>query len=131
MFHVVLVLHIFLCILLVGLTLLQQGKGADAGAAFGGGGSSNSLFGASGATSMIVKVTTGIAIAFFFTSVALIKLYNTQARNTVGITAKSSSLIEQLAEEGKKPAEAAAPAAPVAPAPVEPAKNIEKTAEKK
>ena len=101
MFHVILGLHIVLCILLVILTLLQQGKGADAGAALGG--SSNSLFGASGATSMIVKVTTGIAVAFFFTSIALIRLYNDKARESVGVTtAKSSSLLEQIAEEGKK-----------------------------
>jgi preprotein translocase subunit SecG len=101
MFHVVLGIHIVLCFLLVILTLLQQGKGADAGAALGG--SSNSLFGASGATSMIVKFTTGVAIAFFFTSIALIRLYNDKARESVGVTtAKSSSILEQIAEEGKK-----------------------------
>jgi preprotein translocase subunit SecG len=110
MFHVILGLHIVLCILLVILTLLQQGKGADAGAALGG--SSNSLFGASGATSMIVKVTTGIAVAFFFTSIALIRLYNDKARESVGVTtAKSSSLLEQIAEEGKKDTAAVPPTA--------------------
>ncbi len=59
--------------MLVVMVLLQQGKGADAGAAFGGG--SNTLFGATGATSLIVKITTGLAVAFMATSVLLIREY--------------------------------------------------------
>ncbi len=73
MFNLVLAVHILLCLVLVGLVLLQQGKGASAGALMGG--SSNTLFGASGANSLITKVTTGIAIAFMVTSIALVKFY--------------------------------------------------------
>jgi preprotein translocase subunit SecG len=59
------------------LVLLQQGKGASAGAVLGG--SSNTLFGASGANTVLTKVTTGFAIAFMFTSVVLVKLYGGHA----------------------------------------------------
>ena len=73
MFLFVLILHFLLCAMLVGLVLIQQGKGADMGAAFGSGGS-NTLFGAGGATSLIVRITTGTAIAFMITSITLIRL---------------------------------------------------------
>ncbi len=52
---------------------MQQGKGADMGAAFGG--SSNSLFGASGATDFVTKLTTSLAIAFMVTSILLVRAY--------------------------------------------------------
>ncbi len=56
------------------LVLLQQGKGADVGAAFGGG--SNTLFGASGANNLMVKITTGTAILFMVTSIFLVRGYS-------------------------------------------------------
>lgn len=55
--------HIVVSVILIGLVLLQQGKGANAGAVFGGGG--DTVFGASGAGSALTKVTTAIAIVFF------------------------------------------------------------------
>lgn len=67
---VLLVIHVLLSLSLIGLVLIQQGKGADAGAAFGGGASS-AVFGASGAGSFLTKLTTGLAIAFFATSLGL------------------------------------------------------------
>lgn len=63
------VTHIFICFLLIGIVLLQQGKGADVGATFGGG--SNTLFGASGADTLLTKVTTTLAVLFMVTSVIL------------------------------------------------------------
>ena len=54
---ILLVIHVILSLALIGLVLIQQGKGADAGAAFGGG-SSASTFGASGAGSFLTKLTT-------------------------------------------------------------------------
>lgn len=53
-----------------GLVLLQQGKGADVGAAFGAG-SSNTMFGSSGSTSFLVKATSWLAVGFFVVSFAL------------------------------------------------------------
>ena len=61
--------HVSVCLLLVGIVLLQQGKGADAGATFGGG--SQTFFGASGADTLLTKVTTGLALLFMVTSVVL------------------------------------------------------------
>ena len=74
MFYVVLGLHLFLCVILIVLVLLQQGKGASAGAFMGG--SSNTLFGSAGASTVLTKVTTGIAITFMLTSVVLVKMYS-------------------------------------------------------
>ena len=61
--------HFIICIFLIIIVLLQQGKGADIGATFGGGG--NTLFGASGADNLLTKVTTALAILFMCTSVFL------------------------------------------------------------
>lgn len=72
-FYILLSVHLGLCGLLVLLVLLQQGKGADAGAAFAG--SSDTLFGAGGAANVLTKFTTGVAICFMITSILLIKAY--------------------------------------------------------
>ncbi|CAG34828.1 preprotein translocase subunit SecG [Desulfotalea psychrophila] len=63
--------HVVVCLFLIGVVLLQHGKGADAGAAFGGGGSSQSLFGSEGPVPLLNKLTTAIAIIFMLTSMAL------------------------------------------------------------
>ena len=60
-----LILLILDAVALTGVVLIQQGKGADIGAAFGSG-SANTLFGAQGTTSFITKVTAWLAIGFFF-----------------------------------------------------------------
>ncbi len=62
--------HIFLCIGLIGLILIQHGKGADAGAAFGGGASST-VFGSQGSTSFLSRATSILATFFFVTCLAL------------------------------------------------------------
>lgn len=64
------VLHLFLAIGLVGLVLIQHGKGADAGAAFGSG-ASGTVFGARGSGSFLSRATAGLAALFFITSMAL------------------------------------------------------------
>jgi preprotein translocase subunit SecG len=64
------VLHVIVCIALILIVLLQTGKGADMGAAFGGGGS-NTLFGATGASTFLGKLTTAAAIVFMLTSLSL------------------------------------------------------------
>ena len=62
--------HIFVCIALILIVLLQTGKGADMGAAFGGGGS-QTLFGATGASTFLSKATTAAAVVFMLTSLML------------------------------------------------------------
>ena len=64
------VLHVIVCIALIMIVLLQTGKGGDMGAAFGGG-SSQSLFGSTGASTFLSKATTVAAIVFMITSLAL------------------------------------------------------------
>jgi len=67
---IALVIHVALAIAVIGLVLIQHGKGADAGAAFGSGASST-VFGARGAGSFLTRATTVLAGCFFATSIAL------------------------------------------------------------
>jgi len=69
-FQIILVIHVLLALGLVGLILIQHGKGADAGAAFGSG-AAGSVFGARGAHSFLYKLTAVLAVAFFVTSISL------------------------------------------------------------
>lgn len=64
------ILHLFLCLILVVVVLLQQGKGSDIGAAFGGG-STQTMFGSRGPASFFHYVTTGAAVLFMVTSLYL------------------------------------------------------------
>ena len=70
LFSVVLVIHILVALAIVGLVLMQHGKGADMGAAFGSG-ASGSLFGASGSANFLSRTTAVLAAIFFCTSLAL------------------------------------------------------------
>ena len=63
-------LHVLTCLALIGIVLLQHGKGADIGSAFGSG-ASQTVFGARGAGSFLTKLTTGAAIVFMLTSLTL------------------------------------------------------------
>ncbi|MGP4843681.1 preprotein translocase subunit SecG [Marinobacter sp. 1Y8] len=66
----VVVAHVVIAVALVGLVLIQQGKGADAGAAFGGG-ASQTVFGSQGSGSFLTRFTTFLALLFFVTSFTL------------------------------------------------------------
>lgn len=63
------IVHVIVCLFLIGIVLLQHGKGADIGATFGG--SSQSLFGTEGPLPLLNKVTTFSAVVFMVTSLAL------------------------------------------------------------
>ncbi len=67
----VVVVHVVIAVALVGLVLIQQGKGADAGAAFGGGGASQTVFGSQGSGNFLTRMTTLLAVIFFVTSFSL------------------------------------------------------------
>jgi preprotein translocase subunit SecG len=69
-FPILLAGHILVGATIIGLVLLQHGKGADMGAAFGSG-ASGSLFGASGSANFLSRTTAALAAVFFFTSLAL------------------------------------------------------------
>ncbi len=93
-FQVILIIHVLLALSLVALILMQHGKGADAGAAFGSG-SSGSVFGARGANSFLYKLTVSIATGFFLTSLVLAYL----ATNENGVGTEPQSIIEKAATE--------------------------------
>lgn len=63
------IVHVVACFFLIGVVLLQTGKGADAGAVFGG--SSQTVFGSGGAGNLLTRLTTGTAILFMVTSLGL------------------------------------------------------------
>ena len=66
----VLVVHVLAAVAIIGLVLIQQGKGADAGASFGGG-ASQTVFGSQGGGSFFGKLTAVFALVFFITSFGL------------------------------------------------------------
>ncbi len=103
------VLHILIAAGLILIVLLQSGKGADIGAAFGGG-SSQTVFGGRGAATFLSKATTVLAVLFMVMSIALTLLASQRGGTTV------------VPEERPQPA-SSAPAAPApsAPAPQAPA----------
>jgi len=84
--------HVFLAIVLIVLVLLQHGKGADMGAAFGSG-SAGSLFGASGSATFLSRATGFVAALFFATSMSLTYLSMNQTGST-----KVMSIMDQVEE---------------------------------
>ncbi|OKY26298.1 preprotein translocase subunit SecG [Thalassotalea sp. PP2-459] len=70
LYQVLIVVYLIVAICLIGLVLLQQGKGADMGASFGAG-SSGTIFGSSGSGNFLTRATTWLAIAFFAISLVL------------------------------------------------------------
>jgi len=88
---ILLVIHVMLSLAIIVLVLLQRGKGAEAGAALGGG-SSGSVFGARGASNFLSRSTAILATAFFVTSLGLAYLStNTESASSVS----EGSVIEQ------------------------------------
>ena len=103
---ILLSIHILVCISLIGIVLIQGGKGAEVGAAFGAG-ASNTIFGASGGQSFIGKMTAGAAVIFMLTSLALAIFW--------GQPGSSSVMPDQVAPASapaSMPAQSIPPAAP-------------------
>lgn len=111
---VVLVIHVLLALGIVGLVLLQHGKGADVGAAFGGG-ASGSLFGSTGSANFLSRTTAVLAVMFFLTSLGL-TYFSARKTEPKGVMttqpAQEKSLPGQIPPTA--PAGQAAPAAPPA-----------------
>jgi len=105
------VIHVIVCIALIMIVLLQTGKGADMGAAFGGG-ASQTLFGSTGASTFLSKATTAAAIIFMLTSLSL--AYMSGNKSGGSIMTEVEAPVEQQAapatpQTGSTP-EAATPA---------------------
>jgi preprotein translocase subunit SecG len=94
--YFVIVVHVIVCLFLIGVVLLQQGKSADLAGAFGGQGS-QTAFGPRAAANVLTRATTWSAVIFMITSIALTVLY-----------VRTAGLHSVL--EGTKPAPASAPA---------------------
>jgi preprotein translocase subunit SecG len=101
------IIHIIVSVALIMIVLLQTGKGADMGAAFGGG-SSQTLFGSTGASTFLSKATTGAAIVFMLTSLALAYISGHRTGDSIMQDAKPP-IESQTAPEQSAPAETAKP----------------------
>ncbi|CAG0933155.1 MAG: Protein-export membrane protein SecG [Rhodocyclaceae bacterium] len=104
LFPLILTVHILVGAAVIGLVLLQHGKGADMGAAFGSG-ASGSLFGASGSANFLSRMTAALATVFFLTSLGLSYMATNRSQ-------APASVMDQV----KPP-----PAAPAEPSPSQPA----------
>jgi len=102
------VVHVIAAAVLIGLVLVQHGKGADMGAAFGTG-SAGSLFGSSGSANFLSRSTSVAATIFFITSLSLTYLYSHPA--------EQQGVMDKIVPEVMQPA----PVAPVVPPVVSPA----------
>jgi len=103
----ILVVHVLSALGVIGLVLLQHGKGADVGAAFGGG-ASGSLFGATGSANFLSRATAIIAVVFFLSSLGLAYLANVKPKAGGSVMDRSGRPATETsapaAETGKPPA---------------------------
>ena len=107
-FTLLLVVQIITSLTIISLVLLQQGKGADMGSAFGSG-SAGSLFGATGAANFLSRATKWAAVVFFITTIGLAYVSN---RGVKGQDTGVMSSFTQSAPVAPQPAGSAVPAAP-------------------
>ena len=120
----ILVLHVLAAASIVVLVLLQHGKGADMGAAFGSG-SAGSLFGSSGAANFLSRTTAVLAAVFFATSLALTYFSTSATRTGGGVMQQIEAPAKPAGIENKLDVKPAAPA-PSAPAPAEKPSEVPK-----
>jgi preprotein translocase subunit SecG len=131
-YMVLIVVHVVIALAIIGLVLLQHGKGADMGSGFGGGASA-SLFGATGSANFLSRTTAVLATIFFLLSLALAYFATNKPKAGGGImdavkTDRPATEVPQApgaqkpAPEAAKPAEPAKPAEAAKPAAEAPAK---------
>ena len=104
MFELILVIHIIACISIIFFVLLQSGRGAELGAAFGSVGQANSV---RGSMTGVGKITTGVAIVFMLTSLSLAYLSSETARDSVVRDLKPSATTAPVSEQMLFPEEEA------------------------
>ena len=80
-FSIILLVHVLSALGVIGLVLVQHGKGADMGAAFGSG-ASGSLFGATGSANFLSRTTAVLAVVFFLTSLSLAYLASSKPKTS-------------------------------------------------
>ena len=114
----ILVIHVLTALAVIGLVLLQHGKGADVGAAFGSG-ASGSLFGSSGSANFLSRTTAVLAALFFLTSMGL-TYYSGKKTEHKGVMAPAPAPAQKTLPDqipSTAPAGQGAPAGQAAPAP--------------
>jgi len=118
----IIVFHVLIALAIIGLVLLQHGKGADMGSGFGGG-ASGSLFGATGSANFLSRATAVLATIFFLTSLGLAYLATHKPQRSEGVLDVIKS---EPAAPAKPAAQAPAPEAskPAAPADGSKAKDV-------
>jgi preprotein translocase subunit SecG len=102
MYTLLVIIHVIVCLLMIGAILLQSGKGAEIGAAFGG--SSQTVFGSRGPANFLSKFTVITAFVFMFTSLSL------------AILAKERNFSSTVIDLNKKPESTPSTTPPAAPA---------------
>ena len=122
--NLVMLIQVISALVIVGLVLMQHGKGADMGAAFGSG-ASGSLFGASGSSNFLSK-STGVAAAIFFVSTLSLAYLNSGQRAVTNsldaiVPAQTAPVSVPASVPASAPVSVPAAAAPVASAPAAPA----------
>ena len=118
MYTLVVILHIVVSLALILIILLQTGKGADIGAVFGGG-SSQTLFGSSGPTSFLSKLTAAAAVVFMITSLFLAYFSGSRpASSIMKGAAPVQTMPGPVGQPAIPPLPQASPAAPASPPPV-------------
>lgn len=105
LFSIVLTVHVLVGLGVIGLVLVQHGKGADMGAAFGGG-ASGSLFGSSGSANFLSRTTAALATTFFITSLTLSYLASQRPAAPTSVmegvsAAPAPAVIEAPADDSK------------------------------
>jgi preprotein translocase subunit SecG len=115
---VAIVVHVLVALAIIGLVLLQHGKGADMGSGFGGGASA-SLFGATGSANFLSRTTAVLATVFFLMSLGLAYFVTNKPKAT-GSVLDSVKTEKPAAEKAPAPAKPAAESPP--PASTEPSK---------
>lgn len=109
LFSLVLTIHILVAIAIIGLVLMQHGKGADMGAAFGSG-ASGSLFGATGSANFLSRATGILAAVFFVTSLTLAYIGSNKPKTSGSLMQEP---VQSQTVSGSSSAAAETPAAPV------------------
>ena len=124
--NLIIVFHVMVALAIIGLVLLQHGKGADMGSGFGGGASS-SLFGATGSANFLSRATAVLATLFFIVSLVLAYIATNAPRESGSVVDRIQQQQKPAAAEKKDASPAAPGAAPDAgsqkPAPAEGAKD--------
>jgi preprotein translocase subunit SecG len=112
--NILIVVHVVVALAIIGLVLLQHGKGADMGSGFGGG-ASGSLFGATGSANFLSRATAVLATIFFLLSLALAYVATkkpVEGGGGVMDAVKSRSAVEDKKQEKKPVAEESKPKPP-------------------